>query len=145
MSEQYWRTHPTMAWPHGRILRIDAGQVQVRDGAGPGAPSQDSPHHPPSPSASIPPNQRGALSHVSNDSQRLAQAYRILADTALVVGLAALGVAIALHVEGTNTALSLALYATTAITGLIAVAAAIQRDRYRSRGAPETTYPARSG
>ena len=33
MSEQYWRTQPTMAWPHGRILRIDAEQVQVRDDA----------------------------------------------------------------------------------------------------------------
>lgn len=33
MSE-YWRTHPTMAWPHGRELRINGETVEIRGSDG---------------------------------------------------------------------------------------------------------------
>lgn len=30
----HWRTHPTMAWPHGRELRIDGETVEIRESDG---------------------------------------------------------------------------------------------------------------
>ena len=60
---------------------------------------------------------------------RLAHAYRVLADTALTVGAVTLILAIALPIAGTHNALP--LLATTAIAGLVAIAASIQLDRYR--------------
>ena len=60
---------------------------------------------------------------------RLARAYRILADTGLAIGALTLAVAVALSIAGTGTPLP--LLATTAIAGLVAIAASIQLDRHR--------------
>lgn len=67
-----------------------------------------------------------------DDSRGLAYAYRVVADAALAIGVAALVVAIALHVRGAG-GVALALYGTTVIAGLVAIAAAAQRTRYRGR------------
>ena len=34
MSRQLWRTHPTMAWPRGREIRVEDNTVQVRESDG---------------------------------------------------------------------------------------------------------------
>lgn len=71
---------------------------------------------------------------MSRPEPHLAHAYRVLADAALTIGALTLAVAVALPIAGTGTPLP--LLATTAIAGLVAIAATVQRTRYRQDPAP---------